>query len=72
MIDVEYKIEPLYKNDDRFSTFEDKFYFLCRIMFLTFHFEKMKREKEIINLINEYDIRVVFDIMKKNNLKIKF
>lgn len=72
MKDIEYKIEPLYKKDDRFSTFEDKFYFLCRIMYLTLDFGKMKREKEIINLINEYDIRVVFYIMKKNNLKMKF
>ena len=65
-------MEPLYKNDDRFPTFEDKFYFLCRIMYLTLDFGKMKREKEIINLINEYDIRVVFYIIKKNSLKIKF
>ena len=72
MKDIEYKIEPLYKKDDRFQTFEDKFYFLCKIMYITLDFGKMKREKEIINLINEYDIRVVFYIIKKNNLKIKF
>lgn len=72
MIDIKYKIEPLYEKDDRFPTFEDKFYFFGRIIYLTSNFIEMKREKEIINLINEYDIRVVFYILKKNNLKIKF